>query len=233
MEALRPTAVRWESEATAERQGPPAEARARSREAQAEERDLIGRAQRGDQEAFAALLRLHRRRVFALIGHLVRQPADIEDLAQQVFLKVYRALGRFNFQASFSTWLHRIVVNECYDHLRRHRARKSSAGNEVAVEDLAELERLGAAGNSPRPLDAARRLELRQTVEQLFARLPADDRLLLALRELEGLSMEEIARVLGVKENTVKVRLFRARKRLVEIHRRLQLRDRGRKRGAL
>ena len=233
MEALRPTAVRWESEATAERQGPPAEARVRSREAQAEERDVIVRAQRGDQEAFAALLRLHRRRVFALIGHLVRQPADIEDLAQQVFLKVYRALGRFNFQASFSTWLHRIVVNECYDHLRRQRSRKSSAGNEVAVEDLAELERLGAAGNSPRPLDAARRLELRQTVEQLFARLPADDRLLLALRELEGLSMEEIARVLRVKENTVKVRLFRARKRLVEIHRRLQLRERARKRGAL
>ncbi|MDA2913710.1 sigma-70 family RNA polymerase sigma factor [Acidobacteriia bacterium AH_259_A11_L15] len=233
MEALRPTAVRWESEATAERQGPPAETRARSQEAQAEERDLIVRAQRGDQEAFAALLRLHRRRVFALIGHLVRQPADIEDLAQQVFLKVYRALGRFNFQASFSTWLHRIVINECYDHLRRQRARKSSAGNEVAVEDLAELERLGAAGHSPRPVDAARRVELRQTVEQLFARLPAADRLLLALRELEGLSMEEIARVLGVKENTVKVRLFRARKRLVEIHRRLQLRDRARKRGAL
>lgn len=231
MDALRPTVARWEAEATAQRQSPTREVRPPSRDAQREERCLIVAAQRGDQQAFAALLRLHQRRVFGLISHLVRQPAEVEDLAQQVFLKVYRALRRFNFRASFSTWLHRIVVNECYDHLRRQRALKSSAGNEVPVEDLAALERMGAGGRLPGPADALRRLELRQAVEQLFARLPADDRIVLALRELEGLSMQEMARVLGVKENTAKVRLFRARKRLLEVHRRWQARGRARQRG--
>ncbi|MBI4467235.1 MAG: sigma-70 family RNA polymerase sigma factor [Acidobacteria bacterium] len=215
MTTIRPTPTRWAIEVAAAGQGDRAEATT------ADERRWIEQAQRGDHEAFARLLQRHQRRVFSLIAHLVRSPAEVEDIAQEVFLKVYRSLGRFDFRAAFSTWLYRVVVNECYDHLRRQRAQKSSAASEVQVGELEELDRLAVGQVGPAPADAARRAELRQLVERLFRRLPADDRLLLALRELEGFSMEEIAGLLKVKENTVKVRLFRARKRLVEIHRRL------------
>jgi len=178
---------------------------------------LVERAQKGDHEAFAALMRRHQRRVFSLIANLIRRPAEVEDIAQEVFLKVYRSLGRFDFRAAFSTWLYRIAVNECYDHLRRQRAQKSGAGKEVQLGEPGDLEALAAPGRSP---DVARQAELRQLVEHLFRRLPARDRLLLGLRELEGLSVEEIAGVMNSKENTVKVQLFRARKRLLELHRR-------------
>lgn len=194
------------------------------REPKAEERLLIERAQEGDHDAFARLLSRHQRRVFSLIGNLIRQPAEVEDIAQQVFLKMYLALPQFDFRAAFSTWLYRIAVNECYDHLRRQRAQKSPAGKELQVEELADLERLGATVQASASPDPARQAELRQLVEQLFRRLPVDDRLLLTLKELEGFSIEEIARVMEMKENTVKVRLFRARRRLLERHRRLSAR---------
>lgn len=183
-------------------------------------RRLVERAQRGDSDAFAELFRLHQRRVFSLIGHLVRRPAEVEDIAQEVFLKVYRSLGRFNFRAAFSTWLYRIVVNECHDYLRRQRAQKSGAGKEIAVAEPAEWERLAAPVAVTQAQDVARRAELRQLAEWLFAHLPEQDRVLLTLRELEGLSVDEIAEVVGSKGNTVKVRLFRARRRLLELHRR-------------
>ena len=193
--------------------------------ARRETRLLVERAQQGDHEAFAALIRLHQRRVFSLIANLTHQPAEVEDIAQEIFLKVYRSLGRFDFRAAFSTWLYRIVVNECYDHLRRQRAQKSPAGKEVQLGEPGDLEALAAPGHSP---DVARQTELRQLVEQLFRRLPARDRLLLALREVEGFSVEEIAAVMKSKENTVKVQLFRARKRLLDEHRRLLARRRAR-----
>ncbi|MBI2955917.1 MAG: sigma-70 family RNA polymerase sigma factor [Acidobacteria bacterium] len=196
-----------------------AEAPAGPQEARAEERRLIERAQRGDHEAFRALVERHQRRVFSLIANVVRRPADVEDIAQQVFLKVYLALPRFDFRAAFSTWLYRIAVNECYDDLRRRRAQKAPGEAEVPVAEPAEWERLLSGGGAGEP-DPGRRAEARQLVERLFARLPAEDRLLLSLKELEGFSIEEIAALRGLKENTVKVRLFRARRRLVEIERR-------------
>lgn len=186
-----------------------------------EERALIRRAQQGDHEAFEALLRQHTRRVLSLITHLLRRSADVEDVAQQVFLKVYLALPRFDFRSAFSSWLYRIVVNECYDHLRRQRAQKSPASAEVQVEELAVLEQMGQSATQPRTIDAAARAELDQVVEKLFRRLPPEDRLVLTLKELEGFSVEEIAQVMGLRENTVKVRLFRARRRMLEAYQRV------------
>ncbi len=185
-----------------------------------EDRILVEQAQQGDQRAFETLLLKHQRRVLSLIGHTIRQPNEVEDLAQQVFLKVYTALPRFDFRAEFSTWLYRITVNECYDYLRRQRALKSHGGNEIQVGELVDLDRLSAKRSRPSE-NPARQAELKQAVEILFSRLSAEERLLLTLRELEGYSMDEIATVMELKENTVKVRLFRARKRLLELHRRL------------
>jgi RNA polymerase sigma-70 factor (ECF subfamily) len=185
-----------------------------------EDRFLVEQVQQGDQRAFETLLQKHQRRVLSLIGHTIRQPNEVEDLAQQVFLKVYTALPKFDFRAEFSTWLYRITVNECYDHLRRQRALKSYGGNEIQVGELVDLDRLSAKRSRPAE-NPARQAELKQVVEILFSRLSAEERLLLTLRELEGYSMEEIATVMDLKENTVKVRLFRARKRLLDLHHRL------------
>jgi len=211
---LRPTVARWDAKPAEPGATPPA------RDARAEERRLIERARSGDHEAFAALVRGQQRRVFGLIANLLRRPSDVEDIAQQVFLKVYQALPRFDFRASFSTWVYRIAVNECYDFLRRQRAQKSPGESEVAVGDLAALERMAAAERPEAAAGATRALEARQMVEQLFRRLSAEDRLLMTLRELEGLSIDEISAATGIKPNTVKVRLFRARRRLIEVHRR-------------
>lgn len=195
--------------------------------ADGEERGLITRAQGGDHDAFEQLLRRHQRRVFSLIGHLLRQPAQVEDIAQQVFLKVYLALPRFDFRSAFSTWLYRIVVNECYDQLRRQRAKKSPPMAELTVEELAGLEQLGESATRTGADDFATRTELRQLLETVFRRLPPEDRLVLTLKELEGFSVEEIAQLMQLQENTVKVRLFRARRRFLAAYERV-VRPKGR-----
>ena len=188
--------------------------------ARREERILVEQAKAGDEHAFEQLVHRHQRRILSLIGHTIRRSDDAEDLAQQVFMKVYLALPKFDFRAEFSTWVYRITVNECYDYMRRQRALKSAPGNEFQVGELADLDRM-SVGAAQKIASPAKQAELKQTVELLFARLAPEDRLLLTLRELEGYSMGEMAKVLDIKENTVKVRLFRARKRLVELHKRL------------
>ena len=192
-----------------------------------EERPLVERARAGDHQAFAALVERYRRRVFSLVFHLSRRPEDVEDLAQQIFLKVYLALPRFDFRASFGTWLYRIAANECYDFLRRKSTLKAAEDREVQVGEWSEWERWAGA---TAPADAQRRAEARDLAHRLLRRLPEQDRILLLLREVEGFSHAEMARMFGLSENVIKVRLFRARKRLVEAHRRLQAAGAARRR---
>jgi len=203
------------------------DAKRQAEPAQAEERRLIERAREGDHQAFAALVERYQRRVFSLAGHLVRRSEDVEDLAQQVFLKAYLALPRFDFRAGFGTWLYRIAINECYDYLRRKRTLKAAEQSEVQVGEWTDWDRLVGASV---PADAQRRAEARDLVEHLFRRLPAQDRILLLLREVEGFSLSEIARMFGLSENVIKVRLFRARQRLLEAHRRLRAAEAARRR---
>jgi len=208
MAGTRPTKAGWNSAEPSVSEG-----------AAATERRLIERAQKGDHEAFRALVERHQRRVFGVIAHLMRRPADVEDIAQQVFLKAYLALPRFDFRAAFSTWLYRIAVNESYDYLRRHRSQKAGGTTEVELDDPGDWDRLEVeAGESGASI--ARRTEARELVTSLLSRLPEEDQVLISLRELEGFSIHEIAELTQMKENTVKVRLFRARRRLLEIHRR-------------
>lgn len=164
---------------------------------------LIQQAQEGDQRAFEALLRLHDRRVFALIGSFIRRRQDVEDLAQEVFLKAYLALGGFRPGAPFAPWLKRIAVNTCYDHLRKIRRRP-----EMALDDLAESEKmyLAAGGGSDD------RVAARDLAERILATLSPKDRLAITLREVQGLEIAEIAHALGCTRPAAKVRLFRARR---------------------
>jgi RNA polymerase sigma-70 factor, ECF subfamily len=178
-----------------------------------DDRELVRRAQNEDQEAFEELVRRHQHRVFAVAGGILRRREDVEDIAQQVFVKAYFSLKRFDQRAAFSTWLYKITVNECWDMLRKKKVRplvyESDLSEEQARQVTAAEEK---DGGGP---DISDRLEARQRVERLLDGLDERDRLMLILKEVEGFAVEEIAEVLDLNANTVKVRLFRARRRIV------------------
>src|SRR5437870_12509659 len=183
-----------------------------------DDRELVRRAQRADQEAFEELVRRHQHRVFAVAGGILRRREDVEDIAQQVFVKAYFSLKRFDQRAAFSTWLYKITINECWDFLRKKKVRPL-----VYEADLSEdqARRVGASleGGSDGP-DVSDVLERRQRVERMLDCLEERDRLMLRLKEIEGFSVEEIGEILDLNANTVKVRLFRARRKIVSLCRR-------------
>ena len=179
----------------------------------ADDRELVRRAQSEDKEAFEELIRRHQHRVFAVAGGILRRREDVEDIAQQVFVKAYFSLKRFDQRAAFSTWLYKITVNECWDLLRKKKVRPLVYESDLSEEQARQVITSGEKGNSGP--DVSERIEARERVERLLEGLDERDRLMLILKEVEGFSIEEIAEVLDLNGNTVKVRLFRARRRIV------------------
>ena len=179
----------------------------------ADDRELVRRAQREDKEAFEELIRRHQHRVFAVAGGIIRRREDVEDIAQQVFVKAYFSLKRFDQRAAFSTWLYKITVNECWDMLRKKKVRPLVYEADLSEEQARQV--ISSAEKGKDEPDISDRLEARQRVERLLEGLDERDRLMLILKEVEGFSIEEIAEALDLNANTVKVRLFRARRRVV------------------
>src|SRR5450755_1222628 len=177
------------------------------------DRELVRRAQADDKEAYEELVRRHQQRVLAVASGILRRHEDVEDIAQQVFLKAYFSLKRFDGRAAFSTWLYRITLNECWDLLRKKKVRPLLYESDLSEE---QAQRVASAENSDGGPDIRQRLETQQRVERLLAGLDERDRLMLMLKEVQGFSIEEIAEVLELNANTVKVRLFRARRRVVK-----------------
>jgi RNA polymerase sigma-70 factor, ECF subfamily len=178
------------------------------------DRDLVRRAQADDKEAYEELVRRHQQRVVAVASGILRRHEDVEDIAQQVFVKAYFSLKRFDGRAAFSTWLYRITLNECWDLLRKKKVRPLLYESDLSEE---QAQRVASAENSDGAgPDIRQRLETKQRVERLLAGLDERDRLMLMLKEVQGFSIEEIAEVLELNANTVKVRLFRARRRVVK-----------------
>lgn len=179
----------------------------------ADDRELVRRAQREDKESFEELIRRHQHRVFAVAGGILKRREDVEDIAQQVFVKAYFSLKRFDQRAAFSTWLYKITVNECWDLLRKRKVRPLVYEADLSEEQARQV--ISSAEKNKDEPDISDRLEARQRVERLLDGLDERDRLMLILKEVEGFSIEEIAEVLDLNANTVKVRLFRARRRVV------------------
>lgn len=179
------------------------------------ETEWVRRAQNGDRDAFGDLVSRHLRRITSIVFHLVRRREDIEDITQEIFIKAFLAIRSYNFQSSFSTWLARIAVNHCYDYLRRERSSRITYASQMSEEQWqgieARVENTGLAA-----LDSEQTALLREFAGKLLARAPAADRVVLALKELEDLSVEEIAEILNLNSSTVKVRLHRARKRMLK-----------------
>jgi RNA polymerase sigma-70 factor, ECF subfamily len=183
----------------------------------ADDRELVRLAQAEDKPAFEELVRRHQHRVFAVAGGILRRREDLEDIAQQVFVKAYFSLKRFDQRAAFSTWLYKITVNECWDLLRKKKVRPLVYESDLSEEQARQYSVSGETGH-PVP-DISEKLQDRQRVERLLEGLEERDRLMLILKEVEGFAVEEIANILSLNANTVKVRLFRARRRIVNLAR--------------
>jgi RNA polymerase sigma-70 factor, ECF subfamily len=181
---------------------------------QGADRELVQRAQQGDKEAFEVLVRKHQGRVFAVAGGILHSRQDVEDIAQQVFLKAYFSIKRFDQRAAFSTWLYKITVNECWDLLRKRKVRPLVYEAELN-EEQAHAYQSQEDGNKHTP-DVSERLEAREQLDQWLECLDEKDRTMLVLKEVQGFTVEEIAGIMGLNGNTVKVRLFRARQRVAE-----------------
>lgn len=182
-----------------------------------DERQLVRRAQAGDESAYEELVRTHQHRVVAIASRLLRGSDDAEDVAQQVFVKAYFSLRRFDLRSKFSTWLYKIAVNECWNHLRKKKARPLVYEADLSEEQSQRLEASAQPSGAVDPEEAVRQ---RDMVEWMLGQLEPRDRTMLMMKEAQGFSIDEIAEMMDLNPNTVKVRLFRARGKLMEQYRR-------------
>lgn len=191
---------------------------ARARPSKPDDRDLVMQAQKGVSSAFEQLVLRHQQRVIAVVGGILRRREDIEDVAQQVFLKAYVSIRRFDMRSAFSTWLYKIAVNECWDYLRKKKVRPLNYEADLSEEQARHVEQfVSSSADSGNP---GERAELREIVDRLLSTLSEEDRMMLVLKEAQGFAVEEIGTMMGLNVNTVKVRLFRARRRLATNYRR-------------
>lgn len=169
------------------------------------DQEIIQRILSGHPEDFVDIVRLHQDRVYGLCLSLMKNPTDAEDAAQEIFIKVFRRLGDFRFESSFSTWLYRVAYHHSLD-LLKARSRRPAESLDAMVETRGEF-----AGETPAP---PRETEQTDLARQVLEQLRPEDRLLLTLREVQGLSYEELATALKLSLDSVKSRLRRARESL-------------------
>jgi RNA polymerase sigma-70 factor (ECF subfamily) len=181
---------------------------------------LVLRAQTGDESAFQEIVERYQAKVFSIIHGIVRQRNDVEDIAQQVFAKIYVSLKSFDFRSSLITWIYKITVNECFDYLRKRKVRKLVYESDLSEDEVRRVENTEPGVNRPVPADTA--LARHDYVVKLLSRVSEEERMLLMLKEVEGYSVEELAERTGMNENTIKVKLFRARQKLVRVAQRME-----------
>jgi len=187
----------------------------RAREAE-EDRGLIARAQSGDMAAFRKLVERHQRRAFAIALSLVRDENDARELVQEAFLRVYRGLASFQGGSSFFTWLYRIITNLSIDLIRKPGRQLGDLddsrleADESQEADFPFLSRVDGGD----PADVVRRREIAARLQTALDALPSYHRGVIVMREIEGLSYEEMAQAMGVSKGTIMSRLFHARQKL-------------------
>ncbi len=176
---------------------------------QALDQELVKRVQRGDSAAFDLLVRKYQHRIAALIGRYVSDWSECQDVAQDTFIRAYRAIGSFRGDAQFYTWLHRIAVNTAKNHLVSQRRRPPT--DDIEVDDAEQFDSGTRLRNTDTPERELARQQMEQTVMRAVEALPEELRLAITLREMDGLSYEEIATRMQCPIGTVRSRIFRAR----------------------
>ncbi len=173
------------------------------------DRELVERVQRGERKAFDLLMLKYQHRIAKLIARYVQEPAEILDVAQEAFMKAYRAIPRFRGDSAFYTWMYRIAINTAKNHLAAQARRPRESG--VDVTDAEQFDGVAELKEYATPEGLALTEEIQQTVIAAIEALPQDLKVAISLRELEGLSYEDIARVMECPIGTVRSRIFRAR----------------------
>ncbi len=173
------------------------------------DQDLVARVQRGDKRAFDVLVRKYQGKVSALVSRYVYDHAEVEDVVQEVFIKVYRALDRFRGDSAFYTWLYRIAVNTAKNHLVA--ASRRPPGQDVDAEEVVNTEAGGRLQEGDSPEHNIMTRQIADVLQAALRDLPDELREAITLREIEGMSYEEIAEVMTCPIGTVRSRIFRAR----------------------
>jgi RNA polymerase sigma-70 factor (ECF subfamily) len=176
--------------------------------------EQIQKARSGDDAAFNQVVLAYRKRIMGTIARLIGRPEDVEDVAQEVFLRLYYSLDQLRTPEVFEPWLHRLTVNASYDYLRKQRRR-----NESRMADLSEQQVVmaDASAGGKANSDQKHQTQVKELLDSLMGSLSKEDQILLKLKEVEGLSLKELERIYRVKENALKVRLFRARQRVLRV----------------
>ena len=176
---------------------------------QASDKKLVERVQKGDKGAFDLLVLKYQHKIVNLVMRYVRDPELAQDISQEAFIKAYRALPRFRGESAFYTWMYRIAVNTAKNHLAAQRRRPMDI--ELDLQDPEQYDLHAKLKETDTPEGVALSDELKETVERAIAALPEDLRTAIILRELEGMSYEEIAQTMECPVGTVRSRIFRAR----------------------
>ena len=174
------------------------------------DQQLVERAQRGDKHAFELLVTKYQRKLGRLLSRMVRDPAEVEDVTQEAFIKAYRALPAFRGDSAFYTWLYRIAINTAKNYLVAM-GRRAPTSTEFDHEDAENFEEAEALRDSSTPEGEMHGKQIAATVNRAMEALPDDLRTAITLREIEGLSYEEIANLMNCPIGTVRSRIFRAR----------------------
>jgi RNA polymerase sigma-70 factor (ECF subfamily) len=178
--------------------------------------ELVLRVQQGDKRAFELLVAKYQRRVERLISRLIRDPAEVEDVAQEAFIKAYRALPQFRGESAFYTWLYRIAVNTAKNSLVSQGRRPRPLAGAPIEEDGESFDAADVVEDINTPDAVLHSRQVAETVNAAIDALPPDLRTALTLREIEGLTYEEIAEAMDCPIGTVRSRIFRAREAIAE-----------------
>lgn len=183
-----------------------------------DDRQLVNAAQNGDQAAFRELYRRYHRKVYSIALAMVRNHEEAMDILQDSFVKVHRYLDRFEHNSSFYTWLYRLVKNQCIDHLRKNKRHRAAAYDEKIGEQSSlgpKTERARLELSNPNdPRSEVQRREIRAAVEACLGELSEKHRTVIVLREIQGLSYEEMAQACECSKGTIMSRLFHARRKM-------------------
>jgi RNA polymerase sigma-70 factor (ECF subfamily) len=179
--------------------------------------DLVRRCQQGDTRAFDALVTKYRGRIYSMTYHLIQNETDAWDIAQEAFIKAWRAVPSFKLDSSFYTWLYRIAHNCAYDWLRKRKMQNAGEFDDNRVDHQPDPTAEAMPHGAVRPDKALANAELGVRIREAVAKLSEDHRTAILLREVEGLQYDEIAKVMGSSLGTVMSRLFYARKKLQEL----------------
>jgi len=179
------------------------------------DQQLVARAQRGDKQAFGLLVEKYQRKLARLLARFIRDPAEVEDVTQEAFIKAYRALPAFRGESAFYTWLYRIGINTAKNYLMAM-GRRAPTSTEVEAEEAESFEEGEQLRDINTPESLLLSKEIGATVNATIEELPEELRTAIQLRELEGMSYEDIARIMDCPIGTVRSRIFRAREAIAE-----------------